>query len=98
MGSRMGSISSNVSGGSYAYRASKSALNAIVKSLVIDVAEVCFVIVHPGRVATALCNGVREDNAMEPEEVLPALVALVEGCTLADSGRYVDRFGQDIAW
>ncbi|RMZ75663.1 hypothetical protein DV737_g5196, partial [Chaetothyriales sp. CBS 132003] len=75
-----------------------AALNAIVKSLVIDVADVCFVTVHPGRVATALCNGVREDNAMEPEEVLPSLIALVEGCSLADSGRYVDRFGEDIGW
>ncbi|RMD41365.1 hypothetical protein DV735_g3808, partial [Chaetothyriales sp. CBS 134920] len=100
MGSRMGSISSNTSaGGAYAYRASKAALNAIVKSLAIDVPDVCFLVVHPGRVATALCEGVREDNAMEPADVLPGLIGLIEErCSLADSGRFVDRFGEDIGW
>ena len=98
MGSRMGSISSNTGGGGYAYRASKAALNAIVKSFSIDVPDVCFVVVHPGRVATKLCDGVREENAMEAAEVLPALVQLIDGWDLKDSGRFVDRVGKDIGW
>ena len=98
MGSRMGSISSNTGGGGYAYRASKAALNAVVKSFSIDVLDVCFVVAHPGRVATKLCDGVREDNAMEADEVLPGLVHLIDGWGLQDSGRFVDRFGKDIGW
>ena len=98
MGSRMASISSNTGGGGYAYRASKAALNAIVKSLPLDVPDVCFVVAHPGRVATKLCDGVREDNAMEADEVLPGIVQLIEGWSLKDSGRFVDRFGNDIGW
>ncbi|RMZ76815.1 hypothetical protein DV738_g4669, partial [Chaetothyriales sp. CBS 135597] len=81
------------------FEVNTAALNAIVKSLAIDMPDVCFLVVHPGRVATALCQGVREDNAMEPAEVLPGLVGLVEErCSLADSGRFVDRFGEDIGW
>jgi NAD(P)-dependent dehydrogenase (short-subunit alcohol dehydrogenase family) len=98
MGSRMGSISSNVSGSAYAYRASKAALNAIVKSLSIDIPGVCFVVVHPGRVATELCDGVREEGAMECGEVVPAIVELLDGWQLKDSGRFVDRLGEDIGW
>lgn len=36
MSSRMGSIASNTAGGGYAYRASKAALNTVVKSFSID--------------------------------------------------------------
>ncbi|KAI4692298.1 uncharacterized protein J4E84_003267 [Alternaria hordeiaustralica] len=39
LSSRMGSISANTAGGGYAYRASKAALNAVVKSLTIDVPD-----------------------------------------------------------
>jgi NAD(P)-dependent dehydrogenase (short-subunit alcohol dehydrogenase family) len=48
--SRMGSIASNNSGGSYAYRSSKAGLNMIVKSLAIDLAprEICVLALHPG--------------------------------------------------
>lgn len=46
----MGSISGNKNGGAYAYRASQAALNAVVRSLSIDVPEVCFACVYPGEV------------------------------------------------
>jgi NAD(P)-dependent dehydrogenase (short-subunit alcohol dehydrogenase family) len=48
--SRMGSIASNNSGGSYAYRSSKAGLNMIVKSLAADLAprEICVLALHPG--------------------------------------------------
>ena len=52
--SKMGSVDDNGSGGSYAYRASKSALNIISKSLSIDLAPrgVAATLLHPGWVAT----------------------------------------------
>jgi NAD(P)-dependent dehydrogenase (short-subunit alcohol dehydrogenase family) len=46
--SRMGSIEDNSSGGYYAYRASKCALNMINKSLAVDVKDITFLAVHPG--------------------------------------------------
>lgn len=48
--SRMGSIGLNCSGGSYAYRSSKAGLNAVVKSLAIDLGPrgICCLALHPG--------------------------------------------------
>jgi NAD(P)-dependent dehydrogenase (short-subunit alcohol dehydrogenase family) len=48
--SRMGSIASNNSGKSYAYRSSKSGLNMIVKTLAVDLAprSICVMALHPG--------------------------------------------------
>lgn len=54
MSSRMGSVGANTAGGGYAYRASKAALNAVVKSLSVDVPEVVVLAMHPGRVETGL--------------------------------------------
>ncbi|MEO6623476.1 MAG: SDR family oxidoreductase [Burkholderiaceae bacterium] len=53
--SRMGSITLNLSGGHYGYRASKAALNAIGRSLAIDLFRrgITLVMLHPGSVMTA---------------------------------------------
>jgi NAD(P)-dependent dehydrogenase (short-subunit alcohol dehydrogenase family) len=50
MSSRVGSIADNSSGGSYAYRSSKAALNSICKSMAVDLKEkgAVVVIMHPG--------------------------------------------------
>lgn len=98
MSSRMGSISANKTGSAYAYRASKAALNAVIKSFSIDVADVCFVAMHPGRIATRLVPHLREDGALEPEEVVGEMVAVIEGLGQGDSGRFVFRDGVDIGW
>ncbi|MEX0617461.1 MAG: SDR family oxidoreductase [Pseudohongiellaceae bacterium] len=54
LSSKMGSISENTSGGSYVYRSSKTALNQVVKSLGIDLADEGFIAaaLHPGWVLT----------------------------------------------
>jgi NAD(P)-dependent dehydrogenase (short-subunit alcohol dehydrogenase family) len=48
--SRMGSIGLNLTGGSYAYRSSKAGLNAVVKSLAIDLQprHILVLALHPG--------------------------------------------------
>lgn len=52
--SKMGSIDDNTSGGQYAYRASKTALNMITKSMSVDLASsgIKAVAIHPGWVRT----------------------------------------------
>jgi NAD(P)-dependent dehydrogenase (short-subunit alcohol dehydrogenase family) len=97
MGSRMGSISYNTAGGAYAYRASKAALNALVKSLSVDVPEVAFAVLHPGRVETklVLC---REEGAIEPEESVQDMVKVIAELKKEESGRFLDRFGAPIGW
>ena len=56
--SKMGSIDDNGSGGSYAYRASKCALNIVTKSLSIDMKEknIDTILLHPGRVTHTSCE------------------------------------------
>ncbi|KAK8254346.1 hypothetical protein IWZ00DRAFT_228409 [Phyllosticta capitalensis] len=99
LSSRMGSISANVGGGAYAYRASKAALNAVVKSFSVDVPEVCFALMHPGRVETSLVK-THEEGAMTCDEslndMLPVIQRLGEGHL--KSGCFVDRFGEKIGW
>ncbi len=99
MGSRMGSIGHNITGGGYAYRASKAALNALVKSFSVDVPEACFAIVHPGRVESNLVGaGVREDGAITAEESVKDMLQLISRFRREDSGRFTDRFGDNIEW
>ncbi|MBS0288501.1 MAG: SDR family oxidoreductase [Proteobacteria bacterium] len=56
LSSSMGSISENSSGGYYSYRASKAALNMIMKSLSIDLApsHIDVLVLHPGWVKTRM--------------------------------------------
>lgn len=102
MSSRMGSLSNNTlpnaaAGSAYAYRASKAALNMIVRSFAVDVPEVVFVLCHPGRVETKLVKG-REEGAIEAGESVEGIVPLIERWGESDSGKYYDRFGVAIEW
>lgn len=97
MGSRMGSMGSNATGGGYAYRASKAGLNAIVKSFSVDVPEVVFAIVHPGRVESGLV-AVKEDGAISAEESVRELLGLIGRLRKEDSGRFFDRCGEEVPW
>ena len=97
MGSRMGSMGSNTTGGGFAYRASKAALNAVVKSYSIDVPEVIFAVVHPGRVESGLV-AVKEDGAISAEESVREMLGLIETLGEKDSGKFWDRFGAEVPW
>lgn len=98
MGSRMGSIGHHTDqGGGYAYRASKAALNAVVKSFSVDVPEVIWTIIHPGRVKTGLVD-IEEEGAMNVDESIGDCVRLIERLEPKDSGTLVDRFGKPIPW
>lgn len=102
MTSRMGSIGNNqqgnrAAGSAYAYRASKAAQNAIVRSFAIDVPEVTFVMCHPGRVETKLVRCV-EEGAISAEESVEAMLPLIERWDGKNSGKFYDRFGDVIPW
>lgn len=63
-------------GSAYAYRASKAALNTIVRSFDADVSDVCFVMCHPGRVETNLVRS-REAGAITAEESVNEIIPLI---------------------
>ncbi|KAF2483919.1 hypothetical protein BDY17DRAFT_294640 [Neohortaea acidophila] len=102
MSSRMGSIGNNElpnkdAGSAFAYRASKAALNTIVRSFAVDVPEVAFILCHPGRVETKLVKGV-EAGAISVEESVASVMPLISTWDRIDSGKFYDRFGQVIQW
>jgi NAD(P)-dependent dehydrogenase (short-subunit alcohol dehydrogenase family) len=84
-------------GGAYAYRTTKAALNALVRSFAIDVPDAIWTIIHPGRVETGLVQ-VKEDGAMSVQESVRDMLALMGRLGREESGRFLDRFGAEIPW
>ncbi|WP_300529981.1 SDR family oxidoreductase [Maricaulis sp.] len=97
--SRMGSISDNDSGGAYGYRASKAALNAVGKSLSIDLKDrdIVVLILHPGWVRTDM--GGPNGLMTAPESVSAQLDLIARAFKQpAMSGRFFHISGEDLAW
>jgi len=97
MSSKMGSMADNGFGNSYIYRSSKAALNAVVKSLSIDLKEqgIITVALHPGWVKTDMGGPDAEITTHESVELLFGHMMLL---TIEDSGRFIDIDGSDIPW
>ena len=97
MSSKMASMADNGSGNSYIYRSSKAALNAVVKSLSIDLKEqnIITVALHPGWVKTDMGGAGAEITTGECVEQLFSHLSLL---TIEDSGRFIDIDGSDIPW
>jgi NAD(P)-dependent dehydrogenase (short-subunit alcohol dehydrogenase family) len=95
--SRMGSIADNSSGGSYAYRSSKAAVNAAMKSFSIDLAPrgITCVVVHPGWVRTDMGGA---GGKLAPAESVKSLRALIAELSQADSGKFFDVDGEELPW
>lgn len=96
MSSQLGSISGST-GGWYAYRTSKAALNQITKTLAVELAKDGFVcvVVHPGWVRTDMGGAAA---TYSPEESVSGLVGLIEKLGPADNGRFFDFQGKTIPW
>ena len=97
MSSKMGSMSDNGYGNSYIYRSSKAALNAVVKSLSIDLKEkgVISVALHPGWVKTEMGGPNAE---ISTAECVTQIFTNLSTLTINDSGRFIDIDGTDIPW
>lgn len=97
MSSKMASMADNGYGGSYIYRSSKAALNAVVKSLSIDLKAqgIISVAIHPGWVKTDMGGA---DAEITAEESVDQIFSHLLSLTLADSGRFIDIDGSDIPW
>ncbi len=97
LSSKMASMDDNSSGGSYIYRSTKAALNSVVKSLSIDLADKAIkcVALHPGWVKTDMGGANGEISARES---VSQIFATLQTLTAEDSGRFIDIDGCDIAW
>jgi len=97
MSSLMGSIADNFSGQYYYYRSSKTALNAAMKSLSIDLQsqKIVSVVFHPGWVQTDMGG----PNAPLPvSESVTGIRQVLSQITLADSGKFLSYRGDELPW
>ncbi|MEO0649929.1 MAG: SDR family oxidoreductase [Planctomycetota bacterium] len=92
MTSKMGSIADNGSGGAYAYRASKAALNAINMSLARDLAGEGFrcAVLHPGWVQTDMGGA---SAPLSKEDSVAGLLRVVDQLGPGDTGAFFDYSG-----
>jgi NAD(P)-dependent dehydrogenase (short-subunit alcohol dehydrogenase family) len=95
--SQMGSIASNAAGRHYLYRSTKAALNMVVKSLAVDLADrrVTVVTLHPGWVKTDMGG---EEADLTPEESVRSVRGVLDKITFADSGTFLNYDGSPIPW
>ena len=104
LSARVGSIGDNDLGGWYSYRASKAALNQLVRTAAVELgrrrpAAVC-VALHPGTVDT----GLSAPFAKAGLEVRPAgqaadrLLRVIDRLAAADTGGFLDHRGARLPW
>ncbi len=95
--SRMGSIADNTSGGSYAYRTSKAALNMANRSMAHELGAdgITCVVFHPGWVQTDMGGA---NAPLSVEDSVQGLLEVMDGLSTADSGRFLNYNGEEIPW
>ena len=96
LSSRMGSIGLRTNGDSWLYRASKSALNSVVKdiSFGLEGKAIC-VAIHPGWVKTDM-GGAGAD--LDVTQSVSDMRATVAGLRAEHNGTFINHDGQVLAW
>lgn len=103
---RIGSIEDNRRGGWYSYRASKAALNMLLKTAAIEYARIAkgvrFLVFHPGTTDTPLSKPfqkfVSEDKLFTPEFVAQRLLDLTRQEVSDNRIQFLDWDGKSITW
>ena len=95
--SLMGSIDDCKSGRSYAYRASKSALNMFTMAMKNEAKEnnITFAILHPGWVKTDMGGSLAPVTMFESVD---GMMKVLESQTLENSGRFIQFDGEILPW
>ena len=103
LSARVGSIGDNGLGGWISYRASKAALNQIVRTAAIEIArrrpEAVVAALHPGTVRTDLTAKYAGNHpTVSPDEAATNLLAVIDGLTPEDTGGFFAWDGKPIPW
>ena len=94
--SRMGSMGLRANAGGWLYRASKAAVNSVLKDASIVLAgRVISVALHPGWVRTDMGG---EGADLDVAESVRGLRATLAALTPADNGRFLNYDGQPLEW
>jgi NAD(P)-dependent dehydrogenase (short-subunit alcohol dehydrogenase family) len=99
---KVGSIGDNALGGWYGYRASKAALNQLVKTASIELTRrnkdsIC-VALHPGTVDTPLSQPFAKTGlkVRPPDEAAADLLRVLDSVTAGDTGGLIDYRGEKL--
>jgi len=101
---KVGSIGDNRLGGWYSYRSTKAGLNMATKTLSIEFAKrhVCCLALHPGTVETDFSRNfhknVKKDKLFPPDRAARQLLAIMEGATMEDNGKFRSWDGSTLPW
>ncbi len=104
LSARVGSIEDNRLGGWHGYRASKAALNMLIRTLAVELARTspaaACVTLHPGTVDTPLSKpfqaGVSSDKLFSADDAARRLLTVIDTVTAQQSGRLLAYDGQEI--
>ncbi len=95
LSSGMGSIGDTAGSNAWIYRASKAALNMVMKSASFDYPNAAFIALDPGWVRTDMGGS----NAPTPvDESVRGLLQEIAKLTVSDSGAYRSRTGRQLQW
>jgi NAD(P)-dependent dehydrogenase (short-subunit alcohol dehydrogenase family) len=94
---QMASIAENSAGGAYAYRASKAALNAAVKSMAMDLKTrgIACLLLHPGWVRTDMGG---KNATLDVRDSVHGMRRVIEGFDLARTGAFLCYNGEPVPW
>jgi len=97
MSSLMGSVEDNGSGGDYAYRSSKSALNMVTKSLSLDLIDknIVSVVLHPGWVKTDMGG---RHATLSIEDSVRGMVQVISSLEKSQNGKFLRYNGDVLPW
>ncbi len=106
LSARVGSIGDNRLGGWHSYRASKAALNMLVRNFAIELAtrnrQAIAVTIHPGTVDTALSSpfqrGVPSGQLFSPDHSAAQILTVIDRLSAADSGGLFAWDGEQIPY
>ena len=103
LSAKVGSIEDNRLGGWYSYRASKAALNMLIKTAAIELRrsqpQTVLVALHPGTVCSALSAPFRGADIGRPAAVAAGeMLAVLNGLTPADTGQFISYSGERLPW
>ena len=106
LSAKVGSIGDNYLGGWYGYRASKAALNMLMKTAAIEYSRkspnTIIVLLHPGTTDTQLSQpfqrNVPPEKLFSTERTVTQLLAILKQVTPEDSGQFFSWDGSRLPW
>ncbi|SQF98803.1 putative oxidoreductase [Paucimonas lemoignei] len=103
LSAKVGSIGDNRLGGWHTYRASKAALNMLIKTAAIELArtrpQIRLLSLHPGTVISGLSQPFRGASAARPASIAAhELLSLIDRLAPADSGNFFAYSGERLPW